>query len=222
MEAVRGGPPGTVAQLVWCLVNLARAGFLHFAVAEEGRVLATAVPMSPSFTPVRLGPIGRRWVLSRFAYLHRESKLHNLGDDELVLESPTSVVRIHLHDARLSAVVAALASPQVVEDLTGLAGLAVEVVAPFVSLLVASGLLTATDEDAGKQRVSLESWEFHDLLFHARIREGRHDRPMGATFRQSGVLAPPAAVKRCMGDEIIDMEVPEGAFHCCRLTRRFP
>src|SRR4051794_24582233 len=51
--AARAGPAGTVARLTWCLVELARAGFLRFAVAGEGRALATAVPMTGSFTPER-------------------------------------------------------------------------------------------------------------------------------------------------------------------------
>src|SRR5262249_50707935 len=51
--------------------------------------------------------------------------------------------------------------------------------------------------------------EFHDLLFHARTREGRHDLPVGATFHQAGLSPPPAPVKECPWEEFIALEVPD-------------
>ena len=42
---------------------------------------------------------------------------------------------------------------------------------------------------------ALQSWEFHDLLFHTRSREGRHDLPMGGTCRFAGKLDLPPALK---------------------------
>ena len=40
-----------------------------------------------------------------------------------------------------------------------------------------------TGEDADP---ALRCWEFHDLLFHARSREGRHDAPVGAIYPLAG------------------------------------
>jgi SagB-type dehydrogenase family enzyme len=39
---------------------------------------------------------------------------------------------------------------------------------------------------------ALESWEFHDLLFHSRSRRGRWDAPFGATYRLAHRPPPPA------------------------------
>jgi hypothetical protein len=42
----------------------------------------------------------------------------------------------------------------------------------------------------------LQTWEFHDLLFHAHSRDGRHSNRVGATYRFAGRLASPPALKR--------------------------
>jgi len=61
-------------------------------------------------------------------------------------------------------------------------------------LLTANMASGAGAEDGGcaiDDRVPLRSWEFHDLLFHARSRGGRHDQAVGATYRFLGDLEPP-------------------------------
>jgi SagB-type dehydrogenase family enzyme len=44
-------------------------------------------------------------------------------------------------------------------------------------------------------RPELMQWEFHDLLFHNRSRQGRHDAPLGAQFRFHDKLSPQPVVK---------------------------
>jgi oxazoline/thiazoline dehydrogenase len=56
---------------------------------------------------------------------------------------------------------------------------------------------------------AFQSWEFHDLLFHARSREGRHDGPVGATYRLLGTLAPPPALKPVAAGETIELHRPD-------------
>jgi SagB-type dehydrogenase family enzyme len=41
----------------------------------------------------------------------------------------------------------------------------------------------------------LRQWEAHDLIFHARSRMGRHDAPLGGTFRFAGELPHAPALK---------------------------
>ena len=41
-------------------------------------------------------------------------------------------------------------------------------------------------ESAEDENPSLRTWEFHDLLFHSRSREGRHDLAIGGTYRFAG------------------------------------
>jgi SagB-type dehydrogenase family enzyme len=50
--------------------------------------------------------------------------------------------------------------------------------------------ISAEDQDP-----ALQCWEFHDLLFHARSREGRHDVPLGGTYRFVGRLDPSPALE---------------------------
>jgi SagB-type dehydrogenase family enzyme len=64
---------------------------------------------------------------------------------------------------------------------------------------------TEAETDAGA-----ESWEFHDLLFHARSRMGGHgrDKGFGATYHR-GPHAPLPAVKPPMTDEHRPLPVPD-------------
>ena len=70
---------------------------------------------------------------------------------------------------------------------------------PLVALLDAAGLLTRLGpgtRSAEDRDPALRTWEFADLLFHARSRLGRHDAPAGATFEHLGRLPPLPAVKQ--------------------------
>ena len=56
---------------------------------------------------------------------------------------------------------------------------------------------------------ALRFWQFHDLLFHARSRQGRHDGPVGATYPQAGRLDPSPAVQPETGDDGIALHRPD-------------
>jgi SagB-type dehydrogenase family enzyme len=67
---------------------------------------------------------------------------------------------------------------------------------PLLSLLACVGAVSAVGEDgltAEDADPALRCWQFHDLLFHARSRQGRHDGPVGATYPLAGKLDPPPA-----------------------------
>ena len=64
--------------------------------------------------------------------------------------------------------------------------------------LVAEGVLSSRD-----------AWEFHDLLFHARSRQGRCDAPAGATYRLAGQIALPPAAKPTPDGELHRLFRPE-------------
>jgi oxazoline/thiazoline dehydrogenase len=68
----------------------------------------------------------------------------------------------------------------------------------LLGLLAHAGAVCAVGEDgttAEDADPALRCWQFHDLLFHARSREGRHDAPVGATYPQAGRLDPPPALR---------------------------
>ena len=185
-KLIQGDGNGALARWYYCLERLTQRGLLcHVACAGLTR-LATLVAVSPYFVS-RPGQVvaGRRHVLPRFAYLRRQGT-------EAVLESPLAHARIILNDCRVAALVGALAAPATAEELAERVGaLPAEAVAGVLTLLLKAGMLdeAGNEEDAP----ALQTWEFHDLLFHARSRRGRFDAPYGGTFRLADRLAPPPA-----------------------------
>ncbi len=216
VELVRGGGNGALSRWYYFLERLGRRGLLSHAVHASGTRLATLVAVSASFVarPVRAAA-GGRYVLSRFAGLRR------LGH-EAVVESPLAHARVILNDGRAAALVGALTVPATAEELTGrVVGLPAEAVTGVLTLLLRAGLIGEAGAGGGcaeEEDPALQTWEFHDLLFHARSRQGRSDAPCGGTYRLAGRLAPPPALKPAPAGETRDLYRPDLA----RLERDDP
>lgn len=205
MLSTRGGTEGELVEAVtdvrrlptlfFLLERLDAEGLLCRTVEEDGAAVATLEPMTPGFRFVPAHLTATTCLrLSRFACLRR-------GGDALVVESGLSRARLILHDERAAAVVAALASPTTLPEVAArLSGVFGEVAVGGLIGLLAAGAFLADDEDAAPE---LRQWEFHDLLFHASSRRGRHDRPCGATFSFAGSIAPLPAVKEVRGETIV-------------------
>jgi len=162
--AKRAGPEAG-EQLAITLQQINERGWLNYAVLP----LAVASPMVESAT---LNLDTPHWnqtevSLSRFAY----QRSHEGG---MVLESPLSKFRVKLLDWRASALLAQLAQPQPLRRLTPPPQIGPETAYQFLNLLWATGFLTIEAEAP-----TLKLWEFHNLLFHSRCRQGRHDYPTG-------------------------------------------
>jgi SagB-type dehydrogenase family enzyme len=196
--------------------RLSRRGLVCRAVHANGTRLATLVAVSASFVarPVQ-AVAGRCYVLSRFAGLRR------LGG-EAVVESPLAHARVILNDGRAAALVGALTAPATAEELTGrVVGLSTDAVAGVLTLLLRAGLLGEGGADgrcALDESPALQTWEFHDLLFHARSRRGRSDAAFGGTYRMAGRFAPPPALKPIPAGETHELYRPDLA----RLERDDP
>ncbi len=197
----------TLARWYYSLQTLARRGFLHASVCSDKDHLATLVPIAASFTftgapALSDGP----YRLSRFAYLHRDG-------EEIVLESPLAFARLVLHDDRAAALVHALSRPATARDLgRRILGLKASAATQLLGLFVAAGMAAEADEDgtiAEDENAALQCWEFHDLLFHARSRVGRHDAPVGGTYRHAGRLEPPPPLKPFAAAETVELYRPE-------------
>ncbi|GGK97842.1 SagB-type dehydrogenase domain-containing protein [Sphaerisporangium melleum] len=190
VQTVLGELPGTLAGEDELAGRVLAAGgtsrdvaVLYLALAKLAPVLVHAVePL------LRVVPIARDAVfhqpalapddtvrLSRFALLRR-------SDDGLILESPLSRHVVTLTEEAVP-LIAALGRPVMVKQAPEVLG-----------HLVAAGL--ARTDDTEERDPALRAWDFHDLLFHARSRAGRHDRPFGATFRFLSELPPEPVVKR--------------------------
>jgi oxazoline/thiazoline dehydrogenase len=172
-------------------------------VVLDGAPLASLVLLG---SEAEVGPRpavgGRLYALSRFAYMRVER-------GEIVLECPLAPAQIFLHDSRAAVVVHLLAHPRSVEELSGLANIALHVTGALVALLLSAGMLgePAAQETSAAEPPSLRSWEFHDLLFHVLSRAGRHREPLGATYRLADVMGvPPVLGEPARPD---DERVPE-------------
>ncbi len=201
-ELIQGNGDGLLARCYFYLERLTRRGLLRHSVQAGGICLATLVAVSSSIASGSTRLVaGRRYVLSRFGYLRREGT-------EAVLESPLAHARIILNDSRAAALVGALAAPTTAPELAErVCGLEVDAVTGVLSLLLRAGMLG--EAGTKDQAPALESWEFHDLLFHARTRRGRFDAPYGATYRLADRLAPPPALKPTMAGHAHELYHPD-------------
>lgn len=173
----------------------------------HGINLATAVPLAKNyqFTVVAIEP-NRSFVLSRFAYLHQIEK-------QMVLESPLSKSKVCLHDWRGAALIAKLARPQTIASLAEISFLTTEEIELFLTLLSATQMISIDAPDlhseSSEQETVLAQWDFHDLLFHTRSRQGRSDRAIGATYRFADTIEPLPAVKPQMSSKTISLYQPD-------------
>ena len=187
-------------------VNGVQFLFVH-SVELDSVLLADAVPTSNSarfagFAGPAHTPETASVSLSRFAYLHQVEGI-------LTLENPLSRYRARLYDPLLSALLAASARPRTVAELVAVVPEPVRAGAHAVlDLLVASGLLDSEPQPEPRQ-TRLRQWGFHDLLFHARSRSGRHDEEIGATFRFTGEIEHEKPVRELPCGDVIALPTPD-------------
>jgi SagB-type dehydrogenase family enzyme len=87
------------------------------------------------------------------------------------------------------------------DHMTGL--LALLMMGDFVFPATSEGQLYEDEDEA------LMQWEFHDLLFHSRSRTGRHNNPLGGTYRFLHAIPPQPAVKQGLWPETIPLPQPD-------------
>jgi oxazoline/thiazoline dehydrogenase len=209
-ELVARHDSGAVAWMFFVLTRLAQLGFTQQTLTADGDRLATLQPTARNYQPGSgSAPAGQPVRLCRFAYLHRL-------DADMLLESPRALARIVLHHWHAAALVAQLMQPRAPERH---AEAAAQLLSPataeaLLRLLYQNNFLDdslgnslaaetpATSELADGAKQALAQWEFHDLLFHARSRAGRHRDPYGASYRWERRHTPLPAVKEMPGDGI--------------------
>jgi len=110
--------------------------------------------------------LAQSYIISRFACLRRDG-------GSLILELPHSRTCIVLQDARAAVLVGALAEPATVTELVNRVKLLpAKEVALLLALLLKAGTVEPTlDNQADSIKCDipvLQTWSFHDLLFHSR------------------------------------------------------
>lgn len=167
----------------------------------DGAPLATLVgePVSTTASP---SP-GDRLVISRFAWLRRH-------DGALLAETALGRCTVVLQDPRAAGLLVVFAAPVTLEEALGAhPWLPLPGALAVISLLAAAGVLITVSNAAAEQSGPLAVWEFHDLLFHARSRDGRRPGPSGGTYRFGGrvLSAPPIPPTRW--PESIELPEPD-------------
>jgi SagB-type dehydrogenase family enzyme len=176
----------------YCLERLRELGLLHYSVVTPAGPLITLAPIATGFRlDLRAVAPEQRFILSRFAYSRR-------CDGHLVLESPLARARVIPCCSAGGALVAELAAARSSPELaSAVRGLDEQAAGQALALLAGAALVREVREDGSISEDDDEvmaQWEFHDLLFHARSRPGRHESPASATSRFLGRIAPPPAV----------------------------
>lgn len=189
------------------VATLAQQGALRVSVYAGGTLVAQVEPIGEGFRiprPVEPAP-DRPLALSRFACLRADG-------GRAVLESPLCHARLLIEAPALAALLAALARGCLPEAAAqACPELPPAAVEAILALLVDLDFAAPAGAGGAAAEASdaLRQWEFHDLLFHARSRIGRHDVPVGGTFRFAGKIAPLPAVKPPMSSAAIALHRPD-------------
>ena len=174
---------GAQRAAAWLVVlqQLARAGGLEFPLVDETGERAVILPQWSSFVPALASHVP-----PADSPLHRFACIRRDGG-AWVVESPLCGARLSLPD---------------------LAGLE----APLVRrALAAAGFLEIDPSESEPRRHALAQWEFHDLLFHVRHRQGWHRDPSGGVFPFIGTIDPlPARRQPWPGEPIALPRTPDG------------
>lgn len=183
-------------------------GSLVYRFVPNGKgPLVTLVPNSPhyKFRKYTIAP-EQRYILSRFACCRRK-------DDMFVLESPLGLACLVCSEASALMLIFELQKPRSLVDMAHLfPAVTAEALEMVFIFMLNAGLLSPVDttgQIAEDDNETLRQWDFHDLLFHARSRNGRTMKGYGGTYRFWGQIAPLPAVKPPMSDDYIDLYKPE-------------
>ena len=180
---------------------------LCYAVLLAGKPFVTGVPISlfHKLEPREVLP-QKAYLLSRFALMRKDR-------DRLILESPLSHAHVVLDDPAAASLVGLLGSPRTPAALCSeLVGMDEGPLFQFLELLLANRMLLEVGEDGATEEEEdavLQQWDFHDLLFHARSRLGRHSEPAGAVYPHFGRIDPLPAIKAPVSGEVIDLYAPD-------------
>ncbi len=205
-DAVLHTAPSTdAASLYYVLAQLERGRWFRYALRSRGRNTATLEPFSRRFDFAD-APLTGRCRLSRFVCLRRE------GDD-IALESPLGHGRLLLHTSDTAALAASLSRPLSFEEMrVSHPALAPKEIGALLAMMRSVGALFPCDAEGRIPEDGsgpLRQWEFHDLLFHSRSRQGRHGNPVGGSCPFLGEILPLAVVKRPMSAERVPLHRPE-------------
>ncbi|MDN5929453.1 MAG: SagB family peptide dehydrogenase [Pseudonocardia sp.] len=142
--------------------------------------------------------------LSKFAFSRSRSNL-------LVLESPLAKCRMVLLHGAARTLVATLGSAHTPAELA-CEGFPVPDVVVLLGHLIGAGFVetaTAGEKFPSDEDPELRQWDFHDLLFHSRIRAGRYDDALGGVYPYIGDIDPQPALKTVPVGPVVPLYRPD-------------
>jgi len=195
-----------LAKLYYHLMTFAKHRIISYSIIFNGKRLATLAPNSAlfSFSHASINPQSN-YVLSRFAYIHMEH-------GEMVMESPLSHGKLSLYGQEAAVMTAELARAQTLAALCdALPHLSPDTVLLFLKMLVGAGFACEVKDGKAypEESAALMQWDFHDLLFHARSRLGRHANPYGGTYRFHSKIEPLPVIKPAIMEDAIPLYRPD-------------
>ncbi len=178
--------------------TLKEKALLCYTLKENSRSLVTLIPHAVlQDSPFSVSQI---WQISRFAFL----RCHN---GSCILESPRSFAAIEVNFPRCLEVIASLAKPQTISSLLNEHGwFSEQGLILFINFLKQGSFL----KDEEEETPMLATWEFHDLIFHARSGRGRNPSRIGGTYRFANQIAPwPSIRPSITKDSLIPLFRPD-------------
>ena len=168
------------AQLFYDLARLVARGVLEASADLENAPAVRLVPRSPQFEWPLPVDLPERLTLDRFAFLRRTSR-------GATLQRPDAACEVTVENAPCSALIGRLASGPV-----DAASLGDPVDRAFAGLLVALGFVA---DPQMAESPAHQTWEFHDRLFQRAVRSYHDFVPRGGTYRFTGKLPAPPAIR---------------------------
>ncbi len=136
--------------------------------------------------------------LSRFCCMRLDSA-------KLILETPLYPGTLTLHSKEILSLIENLTLPHSIKELSSkCVGLPEDLIRKCLHIFQTCKI-TAVDEEGD---AVLTQWEFHDLLFHARTRIGRHANAYGGTYPFIGKIPPLPACKPVQSNSSIPLYKP--------------
>ncbi len=177
------------------LNRLTKHGFLHVVASDGSPSLATLVPKAWMLSQIAVdGSMNGEFRLSRFACLRRV-------ENEIVVDTPLSNARVYLPEPRIVGLLMELAVPTTCKAISDrYTDFTRESIEQMMQMLRAARIIQVVADDGSLEEElnpAIESWEYHDLYFHAHSRQGRHNGPVGALYKMSKTHKPLPAVKPC-------------------------
>ena len=191
LERIVSRGRGDLNVLYCCLEFFRQSGHLRRTLLYQGKKIASLSPLNAPI-PARSEPFRKngKYSFSRYAFFRSDN-------GAMVIETGLAGVRIELHAPLVAGIALDLVSPVTCGNLIlRHPECAPELVTAFISFLWEGWILEPNKASRSLSGSPPVFWQFHDLLFHARSRKGRHCEGFGGTYRFRDIIDPAPVVKR--------------------------